>query len=124
MAYEINWEQKGMLRRFSGSTSDLEIMQSVSDTSGDPRFETLRYIINDFTACDDVSYTKEGTELISALGVLSELSNPHFKVAIVAAKPATGNLAKSYLSATLSNIPTRMFATLGEAREWLAMSNT
>jgi hypothetical protein len=128
MAYEIEWEQsgarwRGVRRRFFGQTSEAEVVRSVSETGSDPRFDDLCYIINDFSACDNVAYTKEGAELLSALGVLSEMANPNFKVAIVGDAPIAGRFAESYLSAALNTIPTRIFATLGEARAWLATPN-
>lgn len=124
MAYEINWEQAGVHRRFWGHVSDMEIAQSVGDASTDPRFNEMRYAIYDFSGCDDMTYTVEGTELLSALGVLSEMANPHIKIAIVADKPSTRGLGEAYTAAMLNRFPTGMFATLSEAREWLAMSNT
>jgi len=119
MAYEIHWEKRGAYRRFFGHTSDVEIMQSVNEASGDPRVGELHYVINDFTACDDVSYSKEGTELISALGVLSEMRNSDLKIAIVADKSSTSGLVSTYMSVSLNTLPTRVFSTLSDAREWV-----
>jgi hypothetical protein len=123
MAYEINWEQGGVHRRYWGITSDEEIMASVNEMGDNTRYNELRYVINDFSGCEDVTYTQEGTQLISALGVLAELANPELKIAIVANKPATDGLASTYMASSLNKLPTRTFNTLGEAREWLAAAS-
>jgi hypothetical protein len=120
MAYENNWEQSGVHRRYWGSTSDIEVMKSVGEGFSDSRFVDLRYVIYDFTDCDDVTYTSEGTELISALGVLSQMTNPNIKIAIVANKPSTRGLGESYSKVTFNQFPTEMFTTLNEARAWVA----
>jgi hypothetical protein len=50
LAYAIAWEAAGVRKRFSGHVTDEEPMRSVVEVESDPRFDDLRYVVNDFLA--------------------------------------------------------------------------
>ena len=49
MTCETIWENKGVLKRLSGHVSADEFVHSVEAIQADPRFDDIRYVINDFS---------------------------------------------------------------------------
>lgn len=118
MAYHIYWEPAGVYRRYSGHTSFEELVVSVLAVENDPRFDEIRYVINDFLASEQVSFTPEGICELSAVDGAAERSNPNIRIAIVADRPAIRAAGEAYIAAGLNTYETRLFDTLPEARRW------
>ncbi len=119
MGYELIWEPRGVLKRFYGPVTDTDIAGSVARVHGDRRFDTLRYVINDFRDGTGHRVPLDAVEEIAAIDDVASISNPHIRVALVAATPDFIELAKQYAGATLKLYPTRIFSSLDEARNWL-----
>jgi len=49
MAYEIIWEEKGILVKFSGTVDEQEVMTINNIMYGDKRFDAITYQIADYT---------------------------------------------------------------------------
>ena len=118
MAYEIIWEPRGVVKRFTGRVSEHDMLQSVVDTEVDPRFDTLRFVINDFLAIQGINTSTRVVEEISAIDSGAAASNPHIKVAIVTTSTDVTHLATAYINSPLNQYPTKIFATMAEARTW------
>lgn len=119
MGYELIWEPRGVLKRFYGQVTDSDISDSVARIQGDRRFDTLRYVINDFLDGAGHQVPLNAVEEIAAIDDAASFSNPHIRVALVAATPDFIELAKQYAGSTLKRYPTRIFSSLDEARSWL-----
>jgi hypothetical protein len=120
MAYELIWESRGVVKRFMGKVSDQDMLQSVVDTEVDPRFDELRFVINDFLAMQDIAISLQVVEEISIMDSGAAFSNPRIKVAVVTTSTDVINLTTAYINSPLNQYPTRIFSTLDEARTWTA----
>lgn len=88
MAYEIVWEPpNGLVKRHSGRVTGREILEAVRDVEGDYRFDTLRYVINDFSGCTEVNVSPAEIEEIAAIDRAAAVSNTKISIAIVATYP-------------------------------------
>lgn len=120
MGYETRWEPpRGVVKRFFGYVSNKELLQSVIDTESDPRFDDLRFVINDFLDVRNISVSRNDVEYISAVDRAAAATNPNIRIAVVANRPEIIALADQYANSPMNAYPTRVFATLVEARAWL-----
>ena len=53
MAHNNIWNDKGVHRMFTDKITDDEILRSNLYLHGEPRFDHLTYVLNDFTEIDD-----------------------------------------------------------------------
>jgi hypothetical protein len=67
MSYELIWEPRGVTKLFFGHVTSDDLVQSVKSIHGDPRFDNLRFVINDFLGCKEISVTAEAVDEISAV---------------------------------------------------------
>lgn len=128
MGFELQWERYGVVKRYFGDVTADELVQPVLLTHADARFDELRYVIND---CLDVASvrvdgdaTKDVVEEIAIHDKGASATNPRIRVAIVATEPSLVALAKAYIASPLNTFPTRIFATMRDARAWLAPEAT
>ena len=119
MSYEILWEPRGTVKRFYGHVTDGQLMQSVIDIEGDHRFDTLRYVINDFLAVASFAVSAANVRVIAAIDAAAALTNPNIKVAIVATDAQVHELAAVYASAPTKPYPTAIFPDIAAARNWV-----
>lgn len=119
MGYEIIWEPKGVVRRFSGHIDKDEILRAVARTQGDSRFDDLQFIINDFLDGSGHSVDLSEIEETAAIENAASLINSKIRIAFVAAAPEFIAQANRYSSLPLIVFPTRIFATRDDARAWL-----
>ena len=114
------WEEKGLYRVFSGKISGEEVLQSNLDTHGDPRFDDLRYVINDFTQVSDFEVTESDIEIIAVVDDVAVLSNPKIKIALVVTLRSllewVGLYCEKMEDATYI---CGIFSTVEEARQWV-----
>ena len=87
MSYEVTWEPRGVIKRFSALVTDNEMIQSVVDTEKDARFDELRYVINDFLGITGISMTKDSVDEISVRDRGAAYTNPNIRIAVVATHP-------------------------------------
>lgn len=95
------------------------MLQSVIDTESDPRFDDLRFVINDFLDVQNISISSDDVEYISAVDRAAAVTNSNIRIAVVANRPEIIALADQYANSPMNAYPTRVFATLAEARAWL-----
>jgi len=122
LSYEVTWEPRGVIKRFSALVTDNEMIQSVVDTEKDARFDELRYVINDFLGITGISMTKDSVEEISVRDRGAAYTNPNIRIAVVATHPEIIALANAYANSPLNAYPTKIFPTLVEARSWLGQA--
>lgn len=120
MAYEINWEPKGVCKTYSGFVTSQEFMQSIATFQGDPRFDDCRYSLNDLTAVEGHSIAEADVKRFAAFAIGAYHSNPNVRIAVVATDPSILALLDLYTAPGHSPYPLRIFPALAEARAWLA----
>jgi len=121
MSLEITWEKVGIVRHFSGTVTATDLRRSIEEIHADPRFPELRYSINDFNAVTAIDITKAAIASAALRTIGDSKTNDHILVAIVATAPAVLELAAFYASPSYLPYPAKVFATVEEAREWIAL---
>ena len=119
MAYDIFWEQRGVVKHYRGCVSSYDLLQSVLDTESDARFDDLRFVINDFLDIESLALANVDVEEISAIDRAAARINPHIKIAIVSISTDIIALGNEYANSPMNTYPTRIFATNADARAWL-----
>ncbi|NTV95392.1 MAG: hypothetical protein HGA75_08230 [Thiobacillus sp.] len=121
MGYELIWEPPGgIVKRHFGGVTGQELLAAVLATEGDRRFDALRYVINDFTDCTGLSVADSELEEIAAIDRAAHALNARIRIAIVATLPEAVAAGSAYAGSPLNRYETRVFATMREARDWLA----
>ncbi len=120
MGYEVLWEARGVVKRFHGHVTREDMIDSVVMTESDSRFDTLRYVINDFLVVHSIGFTPADVLEIAALDMAASLSNPRIVVAVVTTLPEILELVPVYAAPDAQGFPTACFATMAEARHWVA----
>lgn len=120
MGYEVLWEPRGVVKRFHGHVSREDMLEPVIRIAADMRFDTLRYVINDLLDVRSIDFTAADVTEIAALDMAGSLSNPRIVVAVVATLPAILELVPVYAEPGTHGFPTACFATVAEARHWVA----
>lgn len=116
MSYEVLWMPRGYYKRLSGVITAGEFMQSITDVQEDPRFDTLRYGINDCLEVEDVVISSSDIEMFAALGIGAAYTNPNVKIAMVVTHPKVTGLVQAY--AKMSTYPVKFFDTVADAASW------
>lgn len=116
MTYTLEWEKKGVYKRFSGNVSFQEYARSQTEVLSDARADDIRYVINDLLDMTGYSVTEDEAEYAAAYNRASSFSNPDVRIAYVTTDLRLRMLLK--LSAALSAYELRAFDTLADAREW------
>jgi hypothetical protein len=120
MSYQITSEPKGTVKTFYGSITGRELTDSSEKSHGNPHFDDLSYVINDFLGVTEVLVTKHDVEHIAATDSVAVRTNRRIRVAVVATNPMIVAFANQYASSRFANFPFRIFPTMAESRAWLA----
>lgn len=120
MGCRVVWESEGVHRVFVGRADCAEFLDSLRQVYGDPRFDDVRYVINDFTACTELSMDPEAIREMSAMDLAASYSNPRIRIAIVGTSELFETGIAAYAGVGLSPYPLQLFASLDDARRWIA----
>jgi hypothetical protein len=118
--FEHIWEERGLVRRFIGHVTAEELANSAILDQQDPRFDTMRYVINDFRACTSVNAPPEAIEEIAATDAGAARTNDTIHIATVSDDPDVLAITDMYQKAGYSPYPTQNFNTMEAARAWLS----
>jgi len=119
LAYEIIWRTRGAVKRFSGTVTSHDIVQSLIDVERSPRFDDLRYVINDFLDVDELDATGLDIDELAAIDRGAFATNPNIRIAVVTISAEIVRLALEYAQSPVNVYSTRIFSTLPDAEEWL-----
>uniref|UniRef100_Q47FG6 STAS/SEC14 domain-containing protein n=1 Tax=Dechloromonas aromatica (strain RCB) TaxID=159087 RepID=Q47FG6_DECAR len=123
MGYEIKWvPPDGVIKRHFGQVTGSELIAAVAKTEGDARFDTLRYVINDFLDCTGLTASSTDVEEIAAIDKSAASINPYIRIAIVATLPEVVAIANAYMNDPFNIYTTRLFSAMDEAKSWLSCS--
>lgn len=119
MPYTIGWEPHGIHSRFSGDVTGKEIIAHSAKLHGDVRFDSVRFIIADFSGTQQLNITLDEVKEIAARDAVAALSNPRVRVAIVSNSETIDAGSAFYKADSASSAwKTDIFRTLEEARRW------
>jgi hypothetical protein len=85
MPYKTTLEENLLLTQWWGHSTISELIQLQSQWHAHPDFDRIRYSIHDFSECDTFAYDQSSNEYSAAIDMAASLSNPHIKIAVVAA---------------------------------------
>jgi hypothetical protein len=120
MTCKTIWEEKGLYRVFSDALESSDLFDEQEGVYADPRFDDLRYQINDFTNLVDIHISLDDVSKIAAIDKAAALSNPNIISAIVAIDDTQLALISWYMAQAISSPwATKTFRSVEEAREWI-----
>ncbi len=122
MPYSLDWEPRGVLRRYLGYSTIAERRESFDAICADPRFDTLRYSITDYLDVTGYELSADATAEIAALHTGPLITNPRIVIAAVAVRPDVVAAIREFIQHGFTPAPYRVFATLEQARRWVADS--
>ena len=117
MPYEVVWEPKGVVKHFTSKVCVEEFMQSISVLQNDPRFDRVRYSIDDFIGTQVLQVTESDMHMYAAMSIGAAVSNPNIHYCILATDPDIVALVDAYIQ--LSPHKTVVLDSIAEARAWL-----
>lgn len=119
MAHTNTWNKNGLLRKFTGKISPEEILQSNFDLHIHPKFESIKYIINDFTEVTELVINKEHTKIYATTDDIISDTKGNLKIAIVAKQDAHIALANNYRAEMKNKLfKCEIFQTVEDAQKW------
>jgi hypothetical protein len=121
MPYRIRWEGHGVYRRFFGIVTQAEFREAYAEMCSDIRYEGIRYIISDYLeAQPGPDITERELRAQAKLERLKFYDSPDTVQAMVATDPKTVEYVRYYESLRVSPYRLGDFATVAEARRWIA----
>ncbi len=123
MPYKLEWEDKGLLIRFSGSLISTDIVKSNSEFIGNQKTENIQYIISDLTNIKNANINKSDFKVLKDFAVRNHPINPKVKVAIVTSQYDLINLIEEFISNTntiIQQTKHKHFIHIDDAREWVS----
>lgn len=121
MPYRLRWEGHGVYRRFFGVVSSSEFREAYEEMTGDLRYECTRYIISDYLEAEpgpDLTDTFVGR--VEQLARLQYDCGPDIVHATVAGGDPMLAHVRYFESLPLAPYPEATFATVEDARRWIA----
>lgn len=120
MPHTILWEKNGIIRKFNGTISGEEILQSNFDLQAHPKFGGLKYIINDFTSVTEHTIELGHTKAYAASDDVISDTKFELKIAIIVIQEDLLELAKQYKSQmTNMYFDCKIFESEESARQWV-----
>ena len=123
MPSAITWEPKGLYARFVGECSIGDVLRVFDELGGDPRLDTARYAIFDYLGVTAHDVTESDIEHAAALDIGMSFTNPWLLLASVTTDARIRELWQHYISVNVKIERHGIFATVAEARAWIAERN-
>ena len=121
MPHTNTWEPGGLYRKFTGITSGEEILESNFELHMDPTFQTINYIINDFTEVTGHSIETIHTKVYASTDEIVSNTKGKLKIALVVTQEPLIALANSYREAMIGNrFECDIYQTIEDARKWVS----
>ncbi len=126
MAIINKWEQRGLHTRYVGLTPAAELLSSAQGLTSDMRYDDLKYIIGDWSESESSDIEPEDIQELVALIKALSITNPRIINAVILPKDSEqGQALTSFYVLLTEDIawPTKWFATIEDARDWIESVN-
>ena len=121
MPHKNTWESEGLYRKFTGTITGDEILESNFELHMDSNFQTINYIINDFIEVTDHSIETTHTKVYASTDEIASNTKGKLKIALVVTQDPLITLAKSYREEMIGNrFECNIFQTIDDARKWVS----
>jgi len=118
MPFHIVNEGPGVYKKFSGFVTTAEFLQSIFEMHSQLDYDQLHYTINDFLEVQGHSIKATDMELASMVSLKARNLNPDILVAVISRDQGITDLVHLFAGKTTYRLG--CFATLGDARQWIA----
>ena len=119
MAHTVNWKPDYLYRKFTGEITGEEILKSNFDIQAHPRFEKIKYLINDFNEVTSLLVNAEHARIFASTDDIISDTKGKLKIAIVTTNEALFELVESYRTAMKNRLfECEIFASVEEAKKW------
>lgn len=118
MAWEVIWEKGGVWLRCHGALKEAELIAGVDTMQQDPRFDNLRYNINDFSEVQNLADLPAYFEDVMGRAIGGAYTNPRIRMAVVMPDPI-------FVERSRNNFPpdfpyrVGIFVDMPSARKWI-----
>ena len=121
MSYTNTWETGGLYRKFTDTISGDEILKSNFELHTDPKFQEIKYIINDFMEVTGHSIQASQTKVYAVTDDMISKTKGKLKIALVVTQDPLIALANSYREEMIGKLfECEIFHTIEDAREWVS----
>ena len=119
MPHTNTWGPGALYRKFTGTITGEEILESNFELHMNSDFETINYIINDFTEVIGHSIETAHTKIYASTDEIVSDTKGKLKIALVVPQDTLIALANSYREEMIgSRFECDIFKTIDEARRW------
>lgn len=122
MPFNIKWEDRGFVREFYGIVNSGEVMESDRIFYEDPRSDTAKYQITDFSNARPGQVEDEHIAKIAGFDIGASITSPNLKVAFVTSDQYVKDLCQKYIDISLKANTTwefKIFEDMESARNWV-----
>lgn len=120
MPYFLEWKSQGVVKHFSGFVSGSEFVKSFLEVTGSINFDSLGYIINDFSNASSHSINQDTFEDIVAMRHGASITRSKIMTLIITTNEQFIEIADAINSRLPDGVPkTEVFPTLTLANEWI-----
>ena len=124
MPHHLIWEEKGLYRKFIDSVSGEEVLNSILAIQGDARFDSIRYVVNDFSQIIDFEVSDLDIKKIVIVDNVAAMTNPNIKIAIVATYEPLLQWIELYCEKMEDSLyECKIFDNIDEAYQWVPSKN-
>ena len=121
MAYQLIWEDNGVIAHFKGSINDLELREIVSKFYGNESFDSIKHLLINFLEVEKFDISDNALQQIGAMDSAAALTNPNVRVVMVVNNIAFLERLSSYEKISQdSPWPLCYFDSVKKAQEWIA----
>ena len=119
MASQTLWEHHGIYVRYSAQSNAEEFVKLIEAFQADIRYDEVRYIVHDFTACTGFSFSTSEIEELSAKDAAAALSKRKHRVAIVSDRTDVRAMVQVYVATGFhAEDKVRLISDIAVARQW------
>lgn len=120
MPCEIRWEApNGVYKKHTGFVGAEEFVRSTESLHADPRFDSLRYVINDGLELEGTSVSEDSLDYLAALWLGGRYSNKDIRIAFLTTNETILGMIRRYQDSGVLPFPVAAFSSLDEARSWI-----
>ena len=121
MAHLNKWEDKGLYRQFTNNVTGREVLNINLTIQGDPRFDDIKYVINDFTQITDFDFSDIDIKRLVVTDNAAAKSNPNLKIALILTLEPLLEWANLYCE-YMKDSPyiCEIFDNISDARKWVS----
>ena len=121
MPHTNTWEPEGLYRKFTGTITGEEILESNFELHAHSNFQAIDYVINDFIDVTGHSIEIIHTKVYASTDENISKTKGKLKIALVVTQESLIALANNYREEMIGNrFECDIFQTIDDARKWVS----